>query len=678
MLYPQPKLAMPASKNYSVIEKIIATAHEPMLLLDSTLKIIYANAVFYNKFNLADSDSNDSFLEITQDVFDIPALTTLLLETLNTKGTVRNQELYYAKNSENSKLLLNIDSIELPEETLLLLALNEVNSEAEQLQSFLQSVLNSTNYGIASYEAIYLKDGTIEDFRISYTNLEVPRNFGLEPEQVIGKTCREVYPGIFENGIFEKMVACMQTGIPESYEIAVEHNNNRMWLNATIEKVGNSVAVTSKNITQEKNAALEIEAINTLLLNKNKELEQQLLAEFSESFYSHGSGEHFFNSLLLEIATKTKMDYVLLGEVFKDESGDQSIKSLSVITYGQIAENFNYPIKGGPCDEVIRGESATYPKHSQELFPDSGTLSELKIDGYIAHPLISKSGKVIGLIAVMHQSEIDSYDVAYIESLLKIAAKRSEMEFERLQNEKLLEMKNKELERQNVELASFAYISSHDLQEPLRKIQLFASRILFREKSNFSDSSLGYFQSITNAASRMQNLIESLLNYSSMDASEIHFVPTDLNLTVDEIKNNMIELLEKKNARIEVAELPTLSVIPIQFQQLLTNLISNGIKYSREDVDPVIKINAELVFLEEFAGKQFWKITIADNGIGFQQEYEEKIFELFKRLHSKTDYEGTGIGLAICKKIVQKHDGFIRAIGIPDVGAEFSVFLPVR
>ncbi|MNX91350.1 Phytochrome-like protein cph1 [compost metagenome] len=277
---------------------------------------------------------------------------------------------------------------------------------------------------------------------------------------------------------------------------------------------------------------------------------------------------------------------------------------------------------------------------------------------------------------MLHQTEIS--DISYIESLLKVAAKRSEMEFERLQNEKLLEMKNKELERQNIELASFAYISSHDLQEPLRKIQLFASRILFREKSNFSESSLGYFQSITNAANRMQNLIESLLNYSSMDASEIHLVPTDLNVVIDEIKNNMIDILEKRNARIEVAKLPTLPVIPIQFQQLLTNLISNGIKYSREDIDPVIKINAEIVSLEEFAGKQFWKINIEDNGIGFQQEYEEKIFELFKRLHGKTDYEGTGIGLAICKKIVQKHDGFIRAIGTPGVGAQFLVYLPVK
>lgn len=665
---------MSVSKTPPTIERIIALANEPMALLDKVFTIIYSNASFQKKFNLPEfaSSKNRNFLDIIDSSFDTVSLKLLFLDVLKTKETIKDYEIH-SKNSHNNKITFNIETIDIDGETFLLLAFNNYK-ETEQLQSFLQSVLNSTNYGIASYEAIYNNNDSISDFRITYTNPEVPRNFGLEPKDVIGKTCREVYPGIFGNGIFEKMVKCMQTGLPDNYEIAVNHNDKTMWLSATIEKAGNAVAVTSKNITAEKTAALEIEAINILLSNKNKELEQQLLQEFSESFYSYGSGEAFFNSLLLEIAQKTKMDYVLLGEVQLNELGEEIIKSISVIAFGKVADNFKYQIKDGPCDEVIRGNYACHPRDSQKLFPGSRTLVDLDVEGYIAYPLFGSSGKVIGLIAVLHQSEI--YDITYIESLLKIAAKRSEMEFERLQNEKLLELKNKELERQNVELASFAYISSHDLQEPLRKIQLFASRILFREKANFSDSSLAYFQSITNAANRMQNLIESLLNYSSMDASEIHFVPTDLNAAIDDIKNNMTDILEKKNARVEVGKLPILSVIPIQFQQLLTNLISNGIKYSKADVSPVIKINTELVSCEELAGKKFWKLDVIDNGIGFPQEYEQQIFELFKRLHGRSDYEGTGIGLAICKKIVQKHDGFIRAQGIPGVGSVFSVYLP--
>ncbi|TPD67261.1 ATP-binding protein [Flavobacterium microcysteis] len=667
---------MSVSKTPPAIERIIALANEPMALLDKAFTVICSNASFQTKFNLSEfaTSKNRNFLEIIDSSFDTVSLKLLFLDVLKTKETIKDYGIH-SKNSPNNKITFNIETIDIDGETFLLLAFNNYR-ETEQLQSFLQSVLNSTNYGIASYEPIYKNDDSISDFRITYTNPEVPRNFGLEPKDVIGKTCCEVYPGIFNNGIFEKMVKCIETGLPDNYEIAVSHNNKTMWLSATIEKAGHAVAVTSKNITPEKTAALEIEAINILLSNKNKELEQQLLKEFSESFYSYGSGDAFFNSLLLEIAQKTKMDYVLLGEVQFNELGEEIIKSISVIAFGKVADNFKYQIKDGPCDEVIRGNYACHPRDSQKLFPESRTLADLDVEGYIAYPLIGSSGKVIGLIAVLHQSEI--YDITYIESLLKIAAKRSEMEFERLQNEKLLEMKNKELERQNVELASFAYISSHDLQEPLRKIQLFASRILFREKANFSDSSLAYFQSITNAANRMQNLIESLLNYSSMDASDIYFVPTDLNAAIDDIKNNMTDVLEKKNARVEVGKLPMLSVIPIQFQQLLTNLISNGIKYSKADVPPVIKINAELVSSEEFTGKKFWKLDIADNGIGFPQEYEQQIFELFKRLHGRSDYEGTGIGLAICKKIVQKHDGFIRAHGIPGVGSVFSVYLPAE
>jgi len=666
---------MSASKIPPTIERIIALANEPMLLLDKAFTIIYANASFQTAFGLPEFTplKNWNFLEITDPSFDVVSLKLLLVDVLQKKQTVTDYEI--RSNSNNHKITFNVEAIDTESETFLLLAFNNYK-ETEQLQSFLQSVLDSTNYGIASYEAIYNNNGIISDFRITYTNPEVPRNFGLNPSDVIGKTCREVYPGIFENGIFEKMVKCMQTGLRDGYEIAVSHNDKTMWLSATIEKAGNAVAVTSKNITSEKIAALEIEAINTLLLNKNKELEQQLLHEFSESFYSYGSGDVFFNSLLLEIAQKTKMDYVLLGEVQLNELGEEIIKSISVIAFGKVADNFKYQIKDGPCDEVIKGNYACHPRDSQKLFPESKTLSDLDVEGYIAYPLVGSSGKVIGLIAVLHQSEI--HDISYIESLLKIAAKRGEMEFERLQNEKLLEMKNKELERQNIELASFAYISSHDLQEPLRKIQLFTSRILFKEKENFSDSSLAYFQSITNAANRMQNLIESLLNYSSMDASDIYFVPTDLNAAIDDIKNNMTDILEKKNARVEVGKLPVLSVIPIQFQQLLTNLISNGIKYSKADVSPILKINAELVSSEEFTGKRYWKLDVADNGIGFPQEYEQQIFELFKRLHGKSDYEGTGIGLAICKKIVQKHDGFIRARGIPGVGSVFSVYLPAE
>jgi light-regulated signal transduction histidine kinase (bacteriophytochrome) len=199
---------------------------------------------------------------------------------------------------------------------------------------------------------------------------------------------------------------------------------------------------------------------------------------------------------------------------------------------------------------------------------------------------------------------------------------------------------------------------------------------------NLSPDIKDYFQRIINASKRMQNLITALLNYSRANNTEITFVLTDLNSIVEEVKNNLHELVEEENVTIETSELPALNVIPVQFNQLFSNIILNAIKYKKLDVNPVIKISAEIVSAREiqmqaaFANDKYWKIIISDNGIGFEQQFANKIFELFQRLHGKSDYEGTGIGLAICKKIVQNHHGFIEAAGIPGIGSTFNIYLP--
>jgi PAS domain S-box-containing protein len=253
---------------------------------------------------------------------------------------------------------------------------------------------------------------------------------------------------------------------------------------------------------------------------------------------------------------------------------------------------------------------------------------------------------------------------------------------EKKANEKALEEKNRELERSNIELASFSYAASHDLQEPLRKIRAFISRILQQEDRNLSLKGKDYFSRIAKAAIRMQELIESLLNYSRSSTGETLLVPTDLNELLKETKENIRELIEENNAIIEATALPTVNIMPQQFQQLLTNLISNAIKYKKENLNPIITIKAEKVSASEIkaeltsSAKKYWKIMIADNGIGFEPQYSSKIFELFQRLHGRSEYEGTGIGLAICKKIVQNHKGIITAESELGRGATFTIYLP--
>ncbi len=241
-----------------------------------------------------------------------------------------------------------------------------------------------------------------------------------------------------------------------------------------------------------------------------------------------------------------------------------------------------------------------------------------------------------------------------------------------------LEIKNQELELKNKELESFSYIASHDLQEPVRKIRIWTNRI--EETEGVSDNIKDSLSRIQKASIRMQKLIQGVLQYSQIDTIQMLREWTDLDLVLDEVLVDLSEVIDEKKVQIERHPLPTLKLVRIQFIQLFSNIISNAIKYSRGDVPPQIKITSAL--LSEVGElpdnrKAYYKITISDNGIGFIQEYSDKMFELFRRLESGHDYSGTGIGLAICKKIVNSHQGTIQATGQPGKGASFEITLPV-
>ncbi|MCU7551319.1 PAS domain-containing protein [Chitinophagaceae bacterium LB-8] len=244
-----------------------------------------------------------------------------------------------------------------------------------------------------------------------------------------------------------------------------------------------------------------------------------------------------------------------------------------------------------------------------------------------------------------------------------------------------LTSRNLELQHANEELASFNYVASHDLQEPLRKIQTFIS-FLAEKESHLSDMGQAYLERMQVAAGRMRNLIKDLLSYSRTTMIETGPMPVDLNEVLLSTQSILKASIDEKGAVIHADPLPVVQGIDFQMQQLFENLIGNAIKYCRPGVVPVVNITAEKVRQAQSAesledAQWYYKICFIDNGIGFEQEYASKIFDLFQRLHGKGEYEGTGIGLAICKKIVQGHGGCIDALGIPGVGATFTVYLPV-
>lgn len=239
------------------------------------------------------------------------------------------------------------------------------------------------------------------------------------------------------------------------------------------------------------------------------------------------------------------------------------------------------------------------------------------------------------------------------------------------------------LEQANKDLDRFAFMASHDLQEPLRKIRMFSDRLALKYSEIMDDDGRTNIQRIHKAAERMQNLITDILTFSKISVDAPSFVNCDMNALIDEVLVDLDEEIKSKKGRIITEKLPVLSVNPSLIKPLFHNLIGNALKYSKKDTTPLVKITSEISGqingrTDKDAGPQYCRIYIQDNGIGFDQKYAEEIFGMFKRLHHNSEFQGTGIGLALCKKIVEQHKGFISARSKINEGSTFIISLPVQ
>ncbi len=283
------------------------------------------------------------------------------------------------------------------------------------------------------------------------------------------------------------------------------------------------------------------------------------------------------------------------------------------------------------------------------------------------HQLISQEQKLIAINKNL-ENEIKERKI----SELKVKT----LNLQLLKNIDKLEVANKDLDR-------VAFMASHDLQEPLRKIRMFSDRLYSKFEKEISEEGKNYITRIQSATARLQELISAIMTFSKISVDGGAFPNSDLSLLLKEELTDIEDALKEKNAKISVGTLPTLPVNPLLMKTLFHNLITNSLKYSKKYVDPVIHIYAETdarpgeLNSTEIKNK-YCRIYIEDNGIGFEQKYAEQIFEMFKRLHNQTEYNGTGIGLALCKKIVEQHNGFISAKSVPGTGSTFIVSLPLE
>jgi signal transduction histidine kinase len=239
------------------------------------------------------------------------------------------------------------------------------------------------------------------------------------------------------------------------------------------------------------------------------------------------------------------------------------------------------------------------------------------------------------------------------------------------------------LEQSNKELQDFASVASHDLQEPLRKVQAFSDRLRTKCAASLDEQGRDFLERIQNAARRMQTLIDDLLSYSRVTTKAQPFVPVDLGAATRAVISDLEVRIEQAKGRVELGGMMSLDADPLQVRQLMQNLIGNALKYHRPEEPPVVQVSSKILRKDPAEApngpsREFCQVVVEDNGIGFDEVYSERIFSIFQRLHGRNEYEGTGIGLAICRKIAERHGGTIAARSTPGKGSTFTVTLPVR
>lgn len=371
-------------------------------------------------------------------------------------------------------------------------------------------------------------------------------------------------------------------------------------------------------------------------------------------------------------------------------SGEEALKKILKTDYSLIIMDVQMPeMDGFEVTEILSGNSKTKDipviflsaANKQKRFISKGYQTGA-VD-YITKPVDPELLilKVKTFLKIYNQQN----ELKMVRDLLskEIAIRKKDQEnLEDIVKERTKELvkNNEELELKNHELQQFSWVVSHDLKEPIRKIQTFIK--IIKEKYLVEDEkSLYYIDRTLHSADRMQNLITDLLEYSRL-SSNVPATKINLNSIIEEIIIDFDHITDKKNGSIKIGNLPEILGVASQMRQVFQNLIGNSLKFSRENVPPLIEITSTLIKEKSFnspedSNGKFCKIEVKDNGIGFEEKYLDKIFMIFQSLNDKTVFEGTGIGLAIAKKIIDKHNGLITAKSSPNEGATFVIILPL-
>jgi PAS domain S-box-containing protein len=508
---------------------------------------------------------------------------------------------------------------------------------------------------VQDYAIILLdKDGRVADWNKGAEKLK-----GYRPDEIMGKSFRLFYPKDDKAAkLPEKLLdQAVRNGSVLHEGWRVKKDGTRFWGSVAITALHDDnrniigFSKVTRDLTDRKIAEDQLMNIAEFLRQKNEELRQS---------------EQRYYKMIEEVE-----DYAII-----------------LLTQDGRIENWNVGaelIKGYKAEEIVgKSFKLFYTEEDCKNKVPEKILEEATMHGKSIHEglRVRKDGSTFwGNVVVTALHDINGKLIGF-SKVTRDLTERKKAEDALKANARELNEKNKTLERLNAELSSFTYVASHDLKEPLRKIQIFSERL--QESQSLSAEALEYLTKIRSTTSRMKRLIDDLLSLSQVSNLEDTVLEEiNLNTLIGTVKNDLDIAISEKKATIKYDKLPVVSGRQFQFHQLFLNLISNALKFSKADVPPVITISAKKVKGSESKepnlsrDQVYHLITVEDNGIGFEAAYSKKIFNAFQRLHPKTEISGTGIGLAIVKKIVDNHDGTIIAEGRPDAGAIFKIYLPI-
>jgi PAS domain S-box-containing protein len=509
---------------------------------------------------------------------------------------------------------------------------------------------------VQDYAIILLdKDGKILDWNEGAKKLK-----GYSADEIIGKNFRLFYPKDEKDA-----------RLPQALLSKAEKNGSVVHEGWRLRKGGErfwgNIVITA--LHDEAGKVIGFSKVTRDLTDKKiaEDKLSNLIEELSQSNEELKTSEQRYHKMIAEV-----QDYAIIlldvdGKIENWNTGAQVIKGYS--------------------PEEILGKSFKifYTSDDQQAGLPGKLLNEARTKDKVTHEgwRVRKDGSRFWGNVVITALHDDSNNVIGFSKVTRDLTERKEAEEAVNRTAAQLDLKNKTLERLNAELSSFTYIASHDLKEPLRKIKTFTSRI--RDVDFSKEKSAEYLAKIESSAQKMQRLIENLLSYSQVTNDEGVFEKVDLNEVLKSAKNDLEILIDEKNAAIKASHLPTISGIQFQLHQLFLNLISNSLKFSKEGVLPEIKIAVRVIkgpdvpsMDSKNGSHKYYHLSFADNGIGFGSEHTDKIFEAFQRLNVKGAIGGTGIGLAIVKKVVENHNGIISAEGNSGQGAVFNVYIPIE